>query len=443
MQDLGDTLREADSAALARMTLDKIAEERARLMGVSYTGGQAVQPDQKKRAYVIDSLRHPAEVQLLRRAYASSFALVGVVCEQEVRRKRITEKYFLKPTWRDVQTSIRVSEFINRDADDGTTKHGQHVTDAFHQADFFVDNTADVGSPEQRGVVDELGRLIDIITHSRIVRPTIAETAMHHAHSARVRSACLSRQVGAALVQFDGTVIATGTNEAPRAGGGVYGEAEGDHPDHRCAFHSEGSFCRSTKQQNGIVDELIASIPQLAEIEDRRALIATIKRTRLGQLVEFSRAVHAEMDALVSAARSGVSTVGTKLFVTTFPCHYCARHIVSAGVYEVQYIEPYPKSLALKLHEDAIETNPGAWVSPGSRRTDPQKGGEVFTAGKVLFQPFVGIAPRLYIKAFEQTRQLKDKFTGDMKIASPDWGDEFSSYVVAYPDLEAKLSLQP
>ncbi|MCS6622936.1 anti-phage dCTP deaminase [Roseibacterium beibuensis] len=443
MQDLGDQLRETDSAALARMTLDRIAEERARLMGISYTGGQAVQPDQKKRAYVIDSLRHPAEVQLLRRAYASSFALVGVVCEQEVRRKRITEKYFLKPTWGDPMTSSRVSTFINRDADDGASKHGQHVTDAFHQSDFFVDNTADDGSPEQRGVIDELGRLIDIITHSRIVRPTIAETAMHHAHSARVRSACLSRQVGAALVQSDGTVIATGTNEAPRAGGGVYGESEGDDPDHRCAFHPQGAFCRSTKQQNDIVDELIASVPELAQIADQTALTATIKRTRLGQLVEFSRAVHAEMDALVSAARSGVSTVGTKLFVTTFPCHYCARHIVSAGVYEVQYIEPYPKSLALKLHEDAIETNPAVWVPPGLRRDDPPKDGEEVTAGKVLFQPFVGIAPRLYIKAFEQTRQLKDKLTGDIKITPPDWGDEFSSYVVAYPDLEAKLSLQP
>ena len=70
------------------------------------------------------------------------------------------------------------------------------------------------------------------------------------------------------------------------------------------------------------------------------------------------------MDALLSAGREGVSTVGTRLFVTTFPCHYCARHIVGAGVYEVQYIEPYPKSLALELHNDAIETNPFKWQPP-------------------------------------------------------------------------------
>ena len=39
-----------------------------------------------------------------------------------------------------------------------------------------------------------------------------------------MRSACLSRQVGCALMDSAGTLIATGTNEAPRAGGGVYGE---------------------------------------------------------------------------------------------------------------------------------------------------------------------------------------------------------------------------
>ena len=70
------------------------------------------------------------------------------------------------------------------------------------------------------------------------------------------------------------------------------------------------------------------------------------------------------MDALLSAGRDGVSTVGARLFVTTFPCHYCARHIVSAGVYEVQYIEPYPKSRALNLHDDSIMTDKGAWTPP-------------------------------------------------------------------------------
>jgi len=37
-----------------------------------------------------------------------------------------------------------------------------------------------------------------------------------------------------------------------------------------------------------------------------------------------------------------------------FPCHYCEGQIVSGGVDEVQFIEPYPKSLAIDLHDDSI-----------------------------------------------------------------------------------------
>src|SRR5690606_34937373 len=45
---------------------------------------------------------------------------------------------------------------------------------------------------------------------------------------------------------------------------------------------------------------------------------------------------------------------GGKIFVTTYPCHSCARHIIAAGISEVYFIEPYRKSLAVKLHSDAI-----------------------------------------------------------------------------------------
>jgi hypothetical protein len=157
--------------------------------------------------------------------------------------------------------------------------------------------------------------------------------------------------------------------------------------------------------------------------------------------------VHAEMDALMSAGREGVSTIGTRLFVTTFPCHYCARHIVSAGVYEVQFIEPYPKSLALDLHQDAITVDVTRWVPPGYKEEEmneatdsEEKAARENARGKVLFRPFVGVAPRLYLRAFEKTRALKNKDTGIMEIGEPDWGDDWAPFVAAYPQLEAALS---
>ena len=51
---------------------------------------------------------------------------------------------------------------------------------------------------------EKLGRLVKILTHSEIVRPDMAEIAIHHAYGAMMQSACLSRQVGAALVDRSG-----------------------------------------------------------------------------------------------------------------------------------------------------------------------------------------------------------------------------------------------
>ena len=320
-------------------------------------------------------------------------------------------------------------------------KYGQRVSDAFHMADFFVDNTVDSvidgGEPnEEWNINDKLSRLIKIMTGSEVVRPEISETAMHEAYGASMRSACLSRQVGAALLDSRGVIVATGTNEVPRAGGGVYGvsfedsdeEDDQDH-DHRCAYRKVGRFCSNTREQNTIIDGLISDIPELQNLSPIRknALREELRQGRIGDLLEFSRAVHAEMDAIIAAARKGASTIGAKLFVTTFPCHYCARGIVAAGVDEVQYVEPYPKSQAMALHADSIT------VDAKERRHT--KGGR-----KVLFRPFTGVAPRLYGRAFLKDRDLKDTRTGEFKIGVPEWGSPWQIHGASYVELEAALA---
>lgn len=430
-QDYGDLMRcektasgKEDYAAIARALVLQIREIRASKTNVKAAKGQPVTPDRKPRAYILDSIRHPAEVQLLRHVYKDAFVLIGVVCEDERRVARIGEKY------RDAGRTNAL-DFMKRDAD-AAEKHGQHVADAFHLSDYFVDNTVDrmkgVEPNPDWDVVENLSRLVKILTHSELVRPTVAEMAMHHAHSAQMQSGCLSRQVGAAVVDIHGNVVATGTNEVPKAGGGVYGESFIQEPqDARCA---KERLCRNVQEQNLIISELIAGLKELRELtpERKEGVARELRNTRIGELLEFSRAVHAEMDALLSAARKGVSLVGTRLFVTTFPCHYCARHIVTAGVDEVQYIEPYPKSQALNLHKDSIVIEHSGWEPPS-------RGGD-----KVLFRPFSGVAPQLYKRAFKKDRPLKDSDTGEMRFQSPDWGTPWHLPRVSYIEIEARLS---
>lgn len=450
LQDAGDSIREGsrDNAAVAVGLVDLVRGTRAEKQNAAITPGSVIEPDGTKRAYILDSLRHPHEVALLRRVYQDAFCLVGVFCHEEERAKRLREDKY-----RDA-SAVDIQKFMDRDQN-APEAHGQKVADTFHLADYFVDNTVDrfkqMGAVKEENrewdVPDQLGRLVDILTHSKIVRPRPSEVGMFHAYGARMRSSCLSRQVGAALMDRSGNLVATGTNEVPRAGGGVYGGvlaemATGElsrERDFRCFVHNE--YCSNTREQNEIIKDLFNSIAELANITMNDDLLKRVRKTRIGQLLEFSRAVHAEMDALLSAARSGASTADTRLFVTTFPCHSCARHIVSAGVVEVQYIEPYLKSQAIPLHGDAIVTNPKAWNRPVSGDSLAANG----ETPNVLFRPFIGVAPRLYRRAFLKDRDLKDNLTGDIiKNFAPADGHAVNETLrVSYAQVEAKLSEVP
>jgi deoxycytidylate deaminase len=481
MQGYGDQMRSGGNhAALAVDLIRAVSASRARAQGKPYTEGEPVEPDGKPRAYILDSLKHPAEVQLLRRLYGHAFVLVGVVCSEPTRRARLIDGFFSGRERNLPENTAKVEEFMRRDADDVEHAYGQHVTDTFHEADFFVDNTLHTDQPASGDMKDAVdprliaafNRLISMMIHQKIIRPTVDETAMHVAHTAKLRSSCLSRQVGAALIDRLGNVVATGTNEVPKAGGGVYGDSFVLSPtENRCAFcenNGNGAYCSNNYYQNELIGEALDALysSDINE-ETKSAKLKVLRKTKLGGLLEFSRSVHAEMDALLSAGRSGVSTVGSRLFVTTFPCHFCARHIVTAGVYEVQYIEPYPKSQALALHGDAIETVPEIWMPPRpepvyhDQRPQSEHHSGVTTngeganseqaptsivvgkvppgTGKVLFRPFVGVAPRLYPRVFLKDRDYKDKVTGEYRMGEAEWGSPWSQYRVSYARLEADL----
>lgn len=97
-------------------------------------------------------------------------------------------------------------------------------------------------------------------------------------------------------------------------------------------------------------------------------------------ITEYGRAVHAEIEALLSCLRTGVSVREGTLYSTTFPCHNCAKHIVAAGIKRVVFVEPYPKSQAIGLFHDSIVLG----TEDTKRAEDP----------RVVFQPFVGVAAR-------------------------------------------------
>lgn len=370
-------------------------------------------------AYLIDQVKRPEEVALLRAVYRNLFYLAGVTRIHDHRVKAL------------ISEGVRIDEVnglmeIDRleDGDDG-----QQLDKTLHLADYFIRNDDAVVEDQRR----KLNRFLDLVHGDKSVTPTDAEQGMYAAYSAGLRSACLSRQVGAAISTASGEIIATGCNDVPRSGGGLY-TASSPVPDKRCV-HLQDQLCfndfHKKKLQKDIADAVDQVLSKAEEgpinltVKDHEALLEKIyKNTRLKDLLEFSRSVHAEMDAIVSLARLGGAGIkGATLYTTTFPCHNCARHIVASGIAKVFYVEPYEKSLAKDLHSDSI-----AFEVEESKEQNPKK---------VEFLHFEGVSPRQFHGMFRAiSRKNKEGVFIPIKILEAD--KVVPEYLDNYQDFEAK-----
>ncbi len=70
-----------------------------------------------------------------------------------------------------------------------------------------------------------------------------------------------------------------------------------------------------------------------------------------GTRQEVCYAVHAEQNAIIQAAKLGVSLEGATLYVTHQPCVICTRMIINSGVKTVIYKNGYPDDFARELFE--------------------------------------------------------------------------------------------
>ena len=325
-------------------------------------------PKPKPRTiHIIRSLKHEDEVNTLREVYGNGFFLLGVSARNETRKNYLQNQKGVPEE--------EVNRLIERD-DKEKNPLGQQTRNVFQLSDAFI--TTD----DHDRLSTQLARILELLFSNPHISPTEEEYAMFMAYAASLRSADLSRQVGAVLANKYGDIISTGANDVPRFGGGLYwpSTTESGINDERDYVWKKDM---NEEERNKIIDEVINLTIGPSESEEAKsAARKRLKKSRINDLTEFGRAVHAEMEALLQASRTGISVRDSKLYTTTFPCHNCAKHIVAAGVQEVIYIEPYPKSYAINLHSDSIDNE-----NKNSKN-------------KVNFKQFVGIGPRKFIDLF-------------------------------------------
>ncbi len=329
-----------------------------------------------KTVFLIDSLKRPEEVEQLRLTYSAGFILIGVHAEKECRERHLVNDLGM--------TKKDADDLLERDGEESKLPHGQRLNKTFHLADFFVSATA--SHDRLRG---DIQRVVEVLFGNPFVTPTFDEYAMFLAYAAALRSADLSRQVGAVMTR-EREVLSTGANDCPRSGGGLYWQERGPGPEPYFDEPQGRDYTR--KEDSNRVKQLEMIQLIMMDIEDDKDLkehSEKIKKlldsSRIKDLTEFGRVVHAEMEALLACGRNGIPTRDATLFCTVFPCHNCAKHLVAAGVKRVVYVEPYPKSKALEFHTDSIVTTP----------TEDEIG-----RNRVRFEPFVGIGARRFFDLF-------------------------------------------
>ncbi|TRC75623.1 dCMP deaminase [Mesorhizobium sp. WSM4307] len=372
-----------DNSILAALTI-------YRIVGSRIKNAQIESERFSKVVYILDQFKRQEEIELLRAVYGRVFFQVSVYSRRSARVDYLARSFAVDAgELNHDHFRSAAEELVNEDQNQQKEKYGQRVAKIFHDADFIVNK--DISDPD---ISSQIKRFFELLFSANFHTPSKMEYGMFAAKSAALRTADLSRQVGAAIFSGRGEVIALGSNEVPKAGGGTYWPDE-QNDDREFKRGNDSNDARKREILNEILKILERDASQLDKETKRR-----LDDAALMDALEYGRIVHAEMSALLDAARIGRSVKDSVLFTTTFPCHMCAKHIVASGVSEVVFLEPYPKSLASRLHADSIEI-------------EGQERGGYKDYPSVEFKHFFGVTPRRYREFFERNRR-KDR-NGDFE----------------------------
>ena len=388
----GDFLRDKyhNNSVLAELAIKQIREGRQKKETTDIEG--------RRKCYIIDSLKNLEELKLLQTIYREIFYLFSIFSPEEERKKNLDIKDLSRT---EIEKIIKTDEY----EDD---KSGQNVRDTFINGDFFVR----VSKDNMEKLDEKIARYIHLIFDTKIVTPNSDETAMYHAKSSAGNSACLSRQVGATITDKDGVTIARGWNDVPKVGGNLYQDS--DVLSKRCI---DLGYCSNVTERNEILGDIEKKIGAVVCSEEEKILKTTdlspktkevmdiIRSSAFKNIIEYSRSIHAEMHAIIIGSQmTNNKMVGGNLYCTTYPCHNCARHIVLAGIQNIYYIEPYKKSLGIKLHGDALTEDENE-------------------IDKVRILAYDGVAPRRYLDFFSMKNERKSKdgiiIDNDIRTAIP------------------------
>ena len=243
---------------------------------------------QPAAAYVFDSIRNPAEVNELRKAFPQTL-IFSVDADPKIRYEKEQDRE-RKTGRKAAPTYEKFLEIESSENSDNPLAQQLRTTMATADLHLWNDFTP--------AFFDKLERIVQHIPVLDAQKKPFPQYFMGMAHQASTRSTCSKRKVGAVLTK-DRYILTTGYN----------GTASG-------AIDCNAGGCK-------------------------RCNDPTIKSgTRLNECV----CLHAERNAIDQAQMRGIATEGTTVYTTNFPCDDCGDRIIKAGVANVYYNTMYAGS---------------------------------------------------------------------------------------------------
>lgn len=281
---------------------NKIREENS----PSYIAEQLFEMAKNDKDAVIESLRTVGEIEALRKK--GNFILFAIDADINKRYERAVSR-------QSSTDSISFEEFQRQEMTEMSSDdpNKQNLSKCIALADYKFENN---GTPEE--LKKQLGRILEgiIVKKELAERPSWDEYFMDIAEVIAKRSNCLRPHKGAIIVR-NKQIISAGYNGTPA---GTKNCHEGGCK--RCLDVADG------KLKSGSYDYDKESKSECT-------------------------CCHGEENAIVHAAKHGISTDGATIYTTFYPCTWCAKMIINAGIKRVVAKMNYPSPVANDLFAQA------------------------------------------------------------------------------------------
>lgn len=287
----------------------------------------------ERRYFVIDAFRNPYEVEYFKRRY-NEFYLFAVSKSWESRNQALLRLGF---TQQQIDNDVK-------DRQEGFAS--QNIEGCIAKADIFMECRKRSSKEFFRY---HIIKCLALYQKPGCIQPNIDERSMQVAVTARQMSGCISRQVGAVVCDHDAYILGVGWNDPPfgqipcslREGGDLIN-------DKRPEIFSE--FEKSKRFTSHIKSNLPNSTPfcfreQLSELEtkEKQAKDPNLRKYHKHKRAEYTRALHAEENALFQATKNtGSFKNSATLYSTSSTCALCAKKAYQLGIKRIVYIEEYP-----------------------------------------------------------------------------------------------------